>query len=690
MKRILGILAVVILAFAPLAFGQEVERILISDATDGDTGSVDAPFSNPVVYSLDPLEGGDGRSGLMTRINSTTAVILSPGGDRKWGNTDDGAIHCRNIGLATQTCEFIELGFLPYPNRDGDAGGLEFDTDGNGIGDGNSSAQEDQRGPIRVNNSTAVVVGAGELDAGPCCGNAVIRATLCEDGNSVGGSGANQNDVLFVLRGLGTANAKVEEIENLCLGTPAADPIRINDNTVIFAQPGADGEFADSSVCPADFDDEILVVRGLLPGREIKEDRLVLDGKDGRPEVSLSGSPAGVGVRVSNNVAVFSSPGEDQDYSPSLDNDCSSTDEDDGLVVVKGLATLTATPTISFVELGNLAANPSSRPALVNSANGAVIVTGPGDNADYDGNVGDNTREADNTIFVVKNLVSGTIKVDRFDDGDSPVGLHIMERAKAVNATTAVIFDTNEELDPESGGDTTGVLFAHIISNIGTAGDPKIKTIRIPGSKFMRSDWNAMHEVGLVMNTKQIIFPVMGKNQVLALTLGTRPKLGAAGGAVDDWTVPKITKINSTTAAYVVAKEGALGLLRLEPTGGLEDVRLTLGGKKGPSGQPVAVGTNKALYNIFSSGAVVVVENVTRRPIFEMIQVINEFDPDELEDTDDVFTLSAAPGARPLVFGTAGAPVVVMIGEGENGGFDAHDDSDEDDDDDELIVITDL
>jgi hypothetical protein len=285
-------------------------------------GTLDANPGGPHVTSLTKEEGGDetSRSGLMLRINATTVIIAAPGDDRFFGTADDGVWHCFRLGTSGQGCEFLDTGAL-YTRR-----------------------------AILVNATTAVVLGQGADE------------DRCESASEDTG---NPDDVLLVLRRLGRAGATVEEVGGagleaggLCFGAIASDPIRINNTTVLFNQPGADVDYAGGgSECddPTDADDTVVVAKISASATTLRE--IAVGANLG---VHLTGAPASLPVRVSDAIAVIASPGADSQFADGSDG-CET--PDDGFVVVKGLGG--STPTATFTEIGSLAANPSNRPVLV-------------------------------------------------------------------------------------------------------------------------------------------------------------------------------------------------------------------------------------------------------------------------------------------------------------------------------------
>ncbi|MBI4260978.1 MAG: hypothetical protein HY658_10470, partial [Actinobacteria bacterium] len=409
-------LALILTGFMVFPLG--VGRVSAQTVTTITVGALDGNFPGPRVTELKGKEGGNTnaadrmRSGNMTRINDTTYVTLSPGADRIWGTTDDGAIHCFGVGTGSEGCEFITLGAL-QPEESGDFAAVGVDLDGNGttdlvVLDGSIQDRDDsRRAPMQVNINTAIVLGAGEviyadstaefIDATEALGDATHRAVYCEDASSHFGSSSRPadfeaiaDDVLHIIRGLGASGATVESHSGFCFGAPAADPIRVNRDTLLFVQPGDDVEFHDSDACTAAggqpaLDDQIVVVRGLFTASTATVTTLNVGafslGK------FLSGAPAGRPVRVSNSEVVVASPGADgefADHGSSPDSGfCGSTSvtataEDDGLIVVRGLEEGGGTPALSFITLGPMGANPHNRPVAVNEDPGTVVVLGTG------------------------------------------------------------------------------------------------------------------------------------------------------------------------------------------------------------------------------------------------------------------------------------------------------------------------
>ena len=275
-----------------------------------------------------------------------------------------------------------------------------------------------------------------------------------------------------------------------------------------------------------------------------------------------------------------------------------------------------------------------------------------------------------------------------------------MRRPVRLNNTTAVAFDENSAdaaIGSTGNAETAIKLSVHIVNSVG--GAPTVKTLTVPnGDGFWESDW-VRKDIGTVMNDHQVMFAVHGPPGVMVLNNGAAPFFGSAGGAVDDWARVTLVKVNNTTAGYVVAKEGQIGLLRITPQGGLEDHRLTAVGQAcdcsgadetgvhQPASQPVAIspakfvvaqgGGNGAFVEQGTVGlqlggddGMFVVNNLNTTPTLQFVTVGN---------------LCGAPGCKPLAMGTAAAPVVVFAGPGANGEFEANDD--QSDNDDELLVV---
>lgn len=606
MKRIMVLVVVFFLVYAPALLAQEVSTISLGGKR------LDGAFGEPDVVWREALEGRNADPGLMTQISSTTVIIVSPGSNSTWGDSDDGIIHCFALGSATQACQFITTGGL------------------------------DHRNAIRVNDNVAVVPSTGTGAGGS-------QNTYCED------NAGTADDRLLILRGLGATGATFESAPGgpYCFGTPAADPIRINSSTVITAQPGANTRFHDSGNCTATKDDTVVVVRGLSRTGTAAASTLTVGTT---LSVHLTGAPGGRPVRVSDTTAVILSPAADGEFASSNTDcgDANTTAANDGLVIIRGLST-TAPALQPFFVVGRLVPNESGRPVAVGSS---VVLVGTGADKDYDPDAGDNT------IHVVRGVVTGTTAKTDFT-GTAAAPIASMHRPQALNASTALFFDVNEDIS-----DDDARLFVHIVSGIGGT-SPTRRTVRVPGSTYGHSSWSTGN-AGVVMNSSQVLFHVYGQNQVLSLTNGRRIKLGASGGANDDWVAVRLTKVNSKTVAYVAAKEGALGFLKIGFGGALTDTRLTLGGKTGPAGQPVAVGSSHAAWAIFSSGAILVGD--PDEGVFEFFQVKT--------GVGDEDQLCAAPACRPISVGSGFNPALVIAAPGADGNLTTSDD--------EIIVVTDL
>ena len=650
-RGILLILGALLLIIPTLAIAAAVTTSL---PVPSGAGTFEMPFGGPHVTWLTDLEGGDSAaySGLMTRITPTTILIFSAGDDMVTGTSDDGLIHCFKLGGSGQGCEFIATGAL-----------------------GN-------RRPLRVNNTTAVIPGLGEDE------------TECEQGGT-------PDDTLIVLRKLGAAGAVVDpdSPSDLCMFTPGADPIRVNNDTVVFAEPGADTLFHDSDNCTDEFDDVVKVVKG-LSGSTLKVSTLAIGADLG---VHLTGAPAGRGVRVSDGIAVFSSPGEDGEYADSGTNgpECGAdTVADDGLVIVRNLG---GTPTASFFEIGALSGNHESRPVMINGS--SVVVLGPGEDLEQMeeesfasccpfSRTDEEGVSADDVIHVVRNL------------GGSPALATLgtfgyARRPTRVNDSTAVLFsaDTTVATNEES-----TILSGHFVRGIGGS-SPTLVTVPIPiGDEFWSSSW-LTKEVGIVLNSSQVVFAVHGPPQVLLLTNTGVPTLGSAGGSADDWAKVMITKLNDSTAAYTVAKEGQIGVLRTTSTKSLRDIRLTSTGGDNSSCVPGTgacadeTGTHQpASYPVRLSDSKFVV--ATGGANGEFMQQSNVASPSTIFGGDDGLVLVSNATTKPTmkfvtVGGMCGAPgckplglsssTLILASPGANGEFDSE--GDETDADDELIFV---
>jgi len=608
-------------------------------------GTLDANKAGPKLTTLTPLEGGDEtiRSGLMMRINPTTVIILSPGDDRALETADDGVWHCYKLGTTSQTCDFFATGSV-LPRR-----------------------------PILVNGTTAVVLSGGSND---------VKCESLSEGDGT------PDDVLIVFRKLGGSTATVELVDGaglgaagLCLGNFASDPIRINNNTLLFAQPGVDldwGDPEDDSACPAgiDNDDTIVMARIGTSSTTLKEIA---------SPTFLSGGPATTPVRVSDAIAVISSPGDDSQFADADGCDTG----DDGFVVVKGLTG--STPTASFFEIGSLAANPHSRPVLVNPGK-AVVVLGTGPNhSQQEQELEDAGSDpvlaatSDDEIIVVKNL-SGAPGLDTFS------GFGHMRRPQMLSSTTAVALEEDQSLvlgDPPAccfGSDEEEEvrLNLHRIKGIGAT--PSLVTLPMPSGDAFHREAHFAHSTGVPMNANQMLFAVTGPPQVFLLTDGASPKLSSLGGNADDWAEVKITKLSAILAAYTRAKEKGIGAIKIGAGGAMDHRLVTVGGGNSPSHGPVAISPYR--FVVASGGSngefaddsdpeqnghddgFIVVNTFTWPPKFNLIQVRNS---------------CGGPGCQPLALGSASAPMVAILGVGDNGEFD--NDGDETDDDDELNVV---
>ena len=674
MRGIVVALATLLVAGATPNFAQTVSVNKLLVLTDGATGSLDAPFSGPGVTTLEAEEGGgpDLQSGLMTRIDDDTFIILSPGLDRIQATSDDGAVHCFG-----QECEFIPLGRL-------------------GI-----------RGPLRINDQTASVLGVG------------ANGEFCEDRTSTSGV---SDDVLFLLRGLGATGATVQSVPDLCLGTHGADPIRVNDNTVIFASPGADGFFHDRGACgKLARDDEILVVQGLGPGGTVSTTALAVGTDSGG--VFLSGAPAARAVRISDSTVIFASPGEDGEFADPTGAICGwigIDNEDDGLVVVTGLNG--GPPTLApFVTLGRMAANPQNRPRRVNDNGLVTLGTGP-DHLQQERELvhpcnhgSEGQCPANDEIYVVEGL-PGAVTVTTFASG-----FGFMRRPIAVangDAGTAVVFEEDFEsaISPSFSGIEVNV---HVLRSIDSlAPVPEIVTLPVtdtdddPATDDDPQGFYNSHGIsGLVMNDQQMLFVTTGPfrpglvNDIGGgtpfLTFAAFPtnppdtdspdppdsNLEPAGH--DSWVLPSLARVNSDTAAYTVARRGQIGVLKITPGGDFTDIRLTEGGNHSPVGRPVVPNSNQAIFAtthtvtvgsaVFQGGVFLIDNATTNDPAVSFIPIKPGI---TFPRRDNV---CGGPGCRPLAVG----PTIVMAAPGDNGQMDSGDGfPDEEENDDELIFIT--
>jgi hypothetical protein len=591
----------------------------------------------------------------MLKINATTVIIASPGDDREFGTADDGVWHCFKLGTSGQDCEFLDTGGL-YTRR-----------------------------AILVSATTAVVVGKGADE---------------DDCESLSENTGNPDDLLLVLRKLGKAGATVEAVDGagleaggLCFGAIASDPIRINNGTVLFNQPGADVDYAGGGsecVDPIDPDDTVVVAKIGTTSTTLKE---ILVGST--LGVHLTGAPASLPVRVGDAIAVIASPGEDSQFADGSDG-CDT--PDDGLIVVKGLSGTTYTA--SFNEIGTLAANPSNRPVLVNPGKAVVVLgTGPSQKQQEE-ELEDNgccvlsdDNVSDDEIHVVNNL-AGAPSVTTFGNFG-----YFRGPPRVLNSTTVVAFEEDHSL---AIGDDTGFredlvrLNVHRIKGIGAT--PSQTIIPLPNGDAFHRD---VHSVlggsnAIAMNGTQMMFHVTGPPQVYLLNDGPAPFLTGAGGEADEWAEVKLTRLGPTIAGYTRAKEGGVGAIRIKLGGRLENRLVTLSqegddrsdnsGTNQPASQPVRItpyrfvvaqgGSNNSfaddeneLLNGHDDGFIVV-NTFIWPPAFKFVTVRNA---------------CGGAGCKPLALGTDTAPMIAILGVGDNGEFD--NDGDETDDDDEINVI---
>lgn len=653
---------IMVLASIALLLGVVSARAVTTVITEA-LGTLDANPGGPRITLPTQEEGGDetSRSGLMLRINPTTVIILSPGDDQSFETSDDGVWHCFKLGTAGQGCEFLETGALLH------------------------------RRSIRVNTTTAVVLGGGGVfDA---AGDPFVECESVEEGDGT------PDDILHVLRRLGAAGATVESVDGadltaggLCFGAIGSDPIRINNATVLFNQPGADVNYVDDSACPTtqDADDSVVVAK---IGRAATVLRELEVGAD--LGIYLTGAPASFPVRVSDSIAVIASPGEDSQFADGSDG-C--TDADDGLVVVRGLGG--STPVATFRTLGSLAANPSNRPVMINT--GTVVVLGTGESQkQQEEELEDNSccvleadNDSDDEIHVVKNL-GGAPAVTTFS------GFGYMRGLKRLNETTAVAFEEDHSLAmDEDSGFREDLVILNVNRIRGIGGTPSLTSIQMPNGDAFHRDAHFDDNVGVPMNPSQILFAVTGPPQVYLLTDGAAPFLASAGWSADDGAEVKITRLSETHAAYTRAKQGGVGAFRILPGGRLESALVSLAGEgddgsgisgadygiNQPSSQPVAIGpwrfvvasggsnntfaddTNDSL-NGHDDGFLSVTTSLWP-PRFKFVTVRNS---------------CGSPGCKPLALGSDRAPIVAILGVGDNGQFD--NDGDEADSDDELNVV---
>jgi len=695
--------------------GVKISGGTLADLTGDDTGSLDGAFSGPGVTWTEAKEGGGHRQkGLMLQANPTTILTESPGEDREWGTEDDGVVHCFDIGLSTEGCEFLELGPLQNEFDSNPCCSPWIDADGSGTTDTFFGNQRDShRAPIRVNASTAVVLGAGGLNIANSNGAVPTHAMFCEDRSSIqSGSSLSTisqanfrtkiaNDVIHVLRGLGAAGATVEDITTLtipdtfnidsnatttslsmglCLGTHVADPVRLNGNTIILGQPGLDGYFHDSEACSQesgqlDPDDVIVVIRDLgasATTATVEVHRLNNLG-DG---VFLSGSPASRAVRVSNKSAVFASGGEDGEFADvDQDNSCGdqSDNDDDGLIVVKGLGPLGTTTIQSFEVLGTLFAGPGGRPTMVNEDPGTVVVIGTGEDLDLDSVDSNDELVNDNDIHVVQGLrvLGDTPSITSFTDFGT------LGRPVRLSDAKAVVMDDDAEND--EGNQPVRGAKVHVVRGLAAGGTPSVVSLQVPTDLDFEGDLSnqgASHHVVfgqgpdfIRMNDNQALFSISGPFRLFMVSAETQPFfLTVAGGGDDDQLVPKIERVNDTTAVYTSARLG-LRMLKIGPDGGLGVTQIAPGHKH-PGGVPTRLSDSKAAAT--ANGALLVISNLDTG-----FPAVMAFEGSE----------SAAPGARPLRLSDTGVAVASPGKDGDRE-FAANDDDGEDDD--ALIFITNL
>ncbi len=642
----------------------------------------------PQTTWLEELEGGNEDSALLVRVSPTTFVVSSPGLGKEFRDRANGLVHC--YGPAAGTCEFIPLGPLA----------------------------EDRRA-LRVNDSTVVIQGLGPDNEG------------CE------GPGM-ADDVLYIIRGLGAPGATVETdpaLSNLCLFLQGTDPIRVDDDTVVFSQPRSAsnsrttgrsrGSTQSADPCRAASEDGIVVIRGLRPRAALKVTPMNVGSLFG---VHLSGGPAGRAVRLSDTTVVWASPGADGhfafipiggDVPEDADRLCGATKRnsaDDGLLVLKLVKG--GQPVLQWVPIGIITANPAGRPLRVNDS--AVVLVGVAE---------DRVEQEAVTVqspFTGLPVTSQLIVVEGLGEPHTTVtsfpGFGGVRRPVRLSQGTVAFFE-EEASGARSKEDV--LITANLVRGIAGSdsgsdsdgacpvGKGPLSIVSIPiatGHGFVQTD-KTREDVGVVLNCAQVVFWVNGPRvtdqQAFLLTdAGTKvPRLAPSStpaGAM--WDRPRAGRVNKHTAAYSVAHANTpLGLLKASSSGDLTDLRLQVppdavpsppcGDPQDgeslhqPSSQPVRLSDSMVV--ILSKGKDGGFSKLPQPPncpgaVDDGLIVIEGAD-NGVPTTRYVgfWNSCGGPGCKPLALGTPGKEIVVVGGFGQ-----AYRIGDQMEHDHELVIVT--
>jgi hypothetical protein len=710
----------------------------ISSKTGGAAGSLEVGFV-PQESWLAPNEGGNDDSSLLVRVNPTTFVVPSAaapttGRDAELEDPGSGLVHCFGQGTGSPGCKFIHLGSL-----------------------------NDERRPLRVNDSTVVIQGNGrdledcevhgkpdpglgfpvDIDTKPTCssGSPTCNASgsvVCPSGGPTCAAGSARcvgntpiceasesgrqaeaaDDVLFVVKGLGSDGAfvhkvTVKRLSKLCLFAHSTDPIRVNDDTVVFVQPGPDRRFGISSGtrgtsgnalhCGAALDDEIWVVSNLTTSTKDKDDIEVKKIKVGQKlGVHLGGSAADRGVRLSDRLVVWASPGADGHFASHTQCTSEATPcglpspnaADDGLIVLD-----VKSNKLKFVTIGTIPGNSAGRPLRVNDT--AVVLIGTGTDQERQEDVKfircTQNQPADDQIIVVEGLDTAVPTVTTLS------GYGFMRRPVRLSHEAAVVFEENYFNATNQGGVT---LNAHVIRGIGgsdsdfpgetscvhISGPPSDTSLPVgTGHQFAETDLTRQ-DAGVVLNCDQLVFwtgPGGTDQQAFLLTNHASPPAIVASNtaAGNDWAGPRTTRINDSTILYTAnvlqanVATRALGVLKAASDGTtLTDTRLTLpaaaqpptsGGEQPeglhiPSSAPVRLSDSKGV--VLSPGADGIFSaQCSSASQDDGLIVITGLDTNS-PSTSFVGSWGScgAHGCRPIALGTPGSEVAVMAGPGAN------------------------
>jgi hypothetical protein len=680
LKRSVLLVAWLLVVTSSPALAAEVSVERLARRTGNATGSLHNGFV-PQSTWLETLEGGSEDAALTTRVNPTTFVISSPGLGRDYGEPANGLAHC--YGPGADTCEFISIGPL----------------------------REDRRA-LRVNDSTVVMQGVGP-DGEGCAGNGpaddilfIVRglgapgvtvqtdpalSKLClfmrgtdpirvdDDtavfsqprpaarfGTPAGALGdaltdrcdAPPDDRIIVVSGLrpGTTlrvtTLNVGSLLGVHLGGgPSGRAVRLSDTGVVWASPGADGQFA----LPPTGDDEA-------------------DETD-----SLCG---------------FSRTG------------------DDGLVVLR-LGT-TGSLRLTWVPVGTLTGNAADRPLRVNDS-AVVIASIGAEQGQEGGFGPSPLGESppNDQIIVVEDLGQPHAKVTRFPgfghmrravrlkSGSVVFFAEDTSAAKSARdvALTAHLVRGIRGGDSDREGD-----------QICPSPDRPLSLVTVPiaiGHRFAVTDWTRQ-DVGVVLNCHQVVFWTTGPNPtdrqafVLTDTGTTVPRLAvstAAAGFI--WDQVRATRINNDTVAYTVSKPPRpLGLLKASMSGDLIDMRLQLppdatpsdlcaggrevGGLYSPASQPVRLSNSRiAVVSKGKDGGFSKRPDPPHCPAADDGLIIVEGADTDTPTTRYVgfWNSCGGHGCKPLALGTPGHEIVVVGGSGRNLEI-------QEGEDDEVIIVT--